>query len=101
MILNTKLKAPTALQNPDYTQLHTVGCKFLSGVHGNQSGDPRKAGRVIVDIVKGEGSAIGRKCPDTIILGEDAMKDIRRKCKSVVQLLDDVEWRDVLVDVRL
>lgn len=101
MITNSKIKSPTLLNNHDYLKFHTIAKQELSKVHGKQPGDPRKAGRIIVDIVRGEGCAIGRRWPDTIVLGEDAVKDIKRKCEAMLACVNDVEWRDVLADVTL
>ncbi|GJJ11668.1 hypothetical protein Clacol_005904 [Clathrus columnatus] len=100
MILNSTIKPANSLINPDYQKFHTIASKVLSGVHGKQPGDPRKAGRVIVDIVRGEGHAFGKmKWPDTIFLGDDAVKDVRKKCEAVLACLDDEEWCHVLKDV--
>ncbi|KAG0702630.1 hypothetical protein DFH29DRAFT_1079385 [Suillus ampliporus] len=66
---------------------------------GSQPGDPMKAMKVVVDVVRREGVAAGREWPLYLVLGEDAESDIRNKCATMVKHLD--EWQDVIRDVNL
>jgi len=94
MITNSELKPGNQVQ-PDYLQYHLECAKVLSRLNGCQPGDPQKAVNVIVDVVRGEGCAVGKKWPNCLVLGEDAENDIRLKCLQVLKRLDDIEWRDV------
>ncbi|KAJ8582665.1 hypothetical protein M405DRAFT_749909, partial [Rhizopogon salebrosus TDB-379] len=67
--------------------------------HGKQPGDPMKAMKVVVDIVRGEGVAVGREWPLYLVLGEDAERDVRNKCTKILKHLD--EWQDVIRDVNV
>lgn len=49
---------------------------------------------VVVDVVRGEGVARGRRWPGTLVLGADAEGDVRGKCGQWAEGLD--EWRDVV-----
>ncbi|KIJ48585.1 hypothetical protein M422DRAFT_145622, partial [Sphaerobolus stellatus SS14] len=60
-----------------------------------QPRDPQKAVKIIADIVRGQGCAVGKRWPDVIVLGEDAGNDIRSRCQQVLARLDDTEWEDV------
>ena len=98
MILNSQLKPASAVQ-PDYVSYHLLCAKVLASVHGRQPGDPQKAVEIILDIIRGEGCAAGKRWPDVLVLGEDAENDIRARCHQVLARLDDTEWRDVRREV--
>ncbi|KAG1874809.1 hypothetical protein F4604DRAFT_1680714 [Suillus subluteus] len=68
-------------------------------IPGRQPGDPMKAMKFVVDVVRGEGVAVGREWPLYLALGEDAERDIRNKCMMMLKHLD--EWQDVIRDVNL
>ncbi|KAF8521583.1 short-chain oxidoreductase [Hysterangium stoloniferum] len=95
MITNSELKLGNMVVS-QYLPFHLLCAKALAGVHGCQPGDPRKAVDVIVDVVRGEGCAVGKRWPDLLVLGEDAEEDIRSKCQQVLARLDDAEWRDIV-----
>jgi len=43
---------------------------------------------VVVDVVRGEGTATGRPFPLWLALGADAVRDIRNKATRIVESLD-------------
>ncbi|KAJ7266870.1 hypothetical protein B0H12DRAFT_1098518 [Mycena haematopus] len=61
---------------------------------GNQVGDPDKAMDAVVDVVRGEGAARGKPWPRYLMLGKEADRDIRAKCKVMTDHLD--EWKEVV-----
>ncbi|KZT18414.1 NAD(P)-binding protein [Neolentinus lepideus HHB14362 ss-1] len=67
---------------------------FWRTVPGKQPGDPDKASIAIVDVVRGEGQAAGKKMPLWLVLGKDAETNIRDKVSRVLENLD--EWVDVV-----
>ncbi|KAH7890523.1 hypothetical protein F5I97DRAFT_39389 [Phlebopus sp. FC_14] len=82
---------------PEYDEerIDTVASWGL--VAGKQPGDPEKAMNAVVDIVRGEGCAVGREWPLYLVLGKDADKDVRHKCARMMRHLD--EWGDVVSGV--
>ncbi|OAX35350.1 NAD(P)-binding protein [Rhizopogon vinicolor AM-OR11-026] len=84
---------------PDYDDIRASANAMWGSIHGKQPGDPVKAMKIIVDVVKGEGVAVGREWPLYLILGEDAERDVRNKCAKILGHLD--EWQDVIRDVNL
>lgn len=83
---------------PDYDDVRADAPKWAAS-HGKQPGDPMKAMKVVVDIVRGEGVAVGREWPLYLVLGEDAERDVRNKCTKILKHLD--EWQDVIRDVNV
>jgi hypothetical protein len=54
---------------------------------------------VLVDVVKGEGVAKGRAWPLYLVLGEDAVADVKAKCASMLDSLN--AWQDIAGLVRI
>ncbi|KAH7912899.1 hypothetical protein BJ138DRAFT_1134454 [Hygrophoropsis aurantiaca] len=84
---------------PENDQLRAKGQVIFNSVAGTQPGDPNKAVKVIVDVVRGEGVAAGREWPLYLVLGNDAERDIRLKIGKMLKHLDD--WSDVVRGVDL
>ncbi|KAG1874810.1 hypothetical protein F4604DRAFT_721095 [Suillus subluteus] len=84
---------------PDYDETRTKAEARHEATPGNQPGDPMKAMKFVVDVVRGEGVAAGREWPLYLVLGEDAERDVRNKCMMMLKHLD--EWQDVIRDVNL
>ncbi len=59
-----------------------------------QPGDPEKFAGVIVDVVRGEGSAFGKPFPLSLPLGSDAYGTIKEVCENMTEQLG--EWKDVI-----
>ncbi|KAK3693534.1 hypothetical protein B0T22DRAFT_42496 [Podospora appendiculata] len=55
---------------------------------GKQPGSVEKSAELIVDVLTGEGVAAGRPVPVRLVLGEDAVEAVRRKCKETLELLE-------------
>ena len=77
----------------DYDNMRKPVVARIKAVPGTEKGDPVKAMRAIVDVVRGEGVAKGRAWPGLLILGEDADADVRAKLQKTEQTLD--AWADV------
>ncbi|KAG1856329.1 hypothetical protein DFJ58DRAFT_784537 [Suillus subalutaceus] len=84
---------------PDYDETRAETAVRYGAIPGRQPGDPMKAMKFVVDVVRGEGVAAGREWPLYLALGEDAERDIRNKCMVMLKHLD--EWQDVIRDVNL
>ncbi|KAF8510280.1 hypothetical protein JB92DRAFT_2941491 [Gautieria morchelliformis] len=82
---------------PEYEHIHSGVRKYLDNTNGTQTGDPKKAAAVILDVVKGEGVARGRPWTGTLFLGSDAVRDVRAKCEATLKLLED--WSDVTISI--
>lgn len=88
---------PTFKDNPihDYNEMrHKNELKQIGfAANGVGNGDPAKAMDILVDVVSGEGLAKGRAWPLYLIVGEDAEHDVRQKCTTMLNVLD--EWSDI------
>ncbi|KAJ7634679.1 hypothetical protein FB45DRAFT_471841 [Roridomyces roridus] len=86
-------------QNPieAYDDLRRENIDWYAARDGNQEGDPDKAMEAVVDVVRGEGRAAGKPWPEFLLLGKDADRDVRAKCKVMTDHLD--EWSEVVKSV--
>ena len=64
-------------------------------MHGNEPGDSVKAGKVVVDLVRGEGAADGRELPTLIPLGPDTLDVIDGVTNEYTKTRS--EWKNVIV----
>ena len=60
---------------------------------GKQRGDPVKMVMRVIDVVKGTGFAEGRSMPETLPMGNDAVRAIRQKCERTLRNLQ--YWEDM------
>jgi hypothetical protein len=68
--------------------------QYLDTTNGRQTGDPKKAATVIIDVVQSEGMAQNRKLDGTLFLGSDASRDVKARCERTLRNLE--EWHDVV-----
>ncbi|EKM60033.1 uncharacterized protein PHACADRAFT_250900 [Phanerochaete carnosa HHB-10118-sp] len=78
---------------PAYDMIREKGRARFNSISGYERGDPAKAMELLVDVVRGEGSARGREWPMWLFMGQDAYRDVRGKCDAVLRTLD--AWEDV------
>jgi NAD(P)-dependent dehydrogenase (short-subunit alcohol dehydrogenase family) len=78
---------------PDYDMLRHASAKRFHSISGTEKGDPAKAAEAIVDVVRGEGMAKGRRWPLYLFLGNDCEDAVKAKTAKVLAVLD--EWKDV------
>ncbi|KAJ3999210.1 hypothetical protein F5050DRAFT_1041619 [Lentinula boryana] len=79
---------------PEYDFLREKALAGAGSLHGNQPGDPVKAVELVVDVVRGEGKAKGRKFPRYLPLGSNAGQAIREKTEMMKSVLE--EWGDII-----
>jgi hypothetical protein len=78
----------------DYAEMDAYVAKLLSGIDMNQPGDPKKAVKIMVDIVRGEGVGSQKTIPARLPLGRDVLQVIRKKCRDTLAICD--EWDQVI-----
>ncbi|THH32517.1 hypothetical protein EUX98_g1704 [Antrodiella citrinella] len=83
----------------DYKEQRLASMAVADAMNGHQIGDPQRAVEVMIDIVKSEGQAAGRKPPPFVGLGSDAYTMIRDACNGALQTLED--WKDVITSTDL
>ena len=90
---------PFNTSNPisDYDDLRNMACARYLQIPGNEPGNPVKAMEALVDVVRGEGCAEGKKWPAILPLGIDAEADMRSKWDTFMNVLG--EWGDVVRSV--
>ncbi len=79
---------------PDYAEKSKAFLKMLEGEDMAQPGDPEKGIKVVIDLVRKEGCAVGREVPFRLPLGADCYDDIKEKCEETLKLLRD--WQHVI-----
>ena len=79
---------------PDYQEIDTQTHAYVTGLCGKEPGDPKTAVKVILDLVKREGSAKDRDVPFRMPLGSDCLQIMRAKCGETLKVCD--EWEDVI-----
>ena len=66
---------------------------------GNEPGDPVKGTEIMVDVIRGEGIAMGRPFPTLLPLGIDCFETIRSITQDTLKNLD--EWKDIIISTDL
>ncbi|KAF5310145.1 hypothetical protein D9619_010395 [Psilocybe cf. subviscida] len=62
--------------------------------NGAQRGDPVRGTNAVIDIIKGEGLAVGKKIPvNGFAIGVDTYEIVKKSCEDVLERLE--EWKDV------
>lgn len=87
------MKATARSHIPDYANMLDEKMEGLAKEDRAQPGDPEKLVRVVVDLVRREGVAEGKKVPLRIPLGEDCFTDVKAKCEETLKVLED--WESV------
>ncbi|TFY71380.1 hypothetical protein EVG20_g1624 [Dentipellis fragilis] len=77
----------------DYDEACGAAAAALAAYDGKQPGDPIKGIKVMVDLIRGEGVAAGRKVPHTIQFGSDTLKTVKDFCAETTGRIE--EWGDV------
>ncbi|PPQ72404.1 hypothetical protein CVT26_003797 [Gymnopilus dilepis] len=91
--LQSTQRAPKVSRIADYQETSERVETGLQKYNGNQPGNPLKGVEVIVDVVRGEGSAKGKEFPLFVGLGSDFYTVARQE---TAKTLDNLEaWKDV------
>ncbi|KAL2128019.1 hypothetical protein VTI74DRAFT_9839 [Chaetomium olivicolor] len=64
-------------------------------IDGNERGDVQKGVELMVDVIRGEGCASGRKIPPRLPIGDDAVRVIEGTCHNMLKVID--AWRSDVV----
>jgi NAD(P)-dependent dehydrogenase (short-subunit alcohol dehydrogenase family) len=90
--MNSQRRVGTPL--PGYENVHAGIDAMIESVARVPKSDPMFGMNVLVDVVRGEGRAAGRKSlPLWLFLGEDCMHDVRARLNNMGSIMD--EWEDV------
>jgi hypothetical protein len=95
-IFRTKMNAQRRVGAPlpGYETVHAGIDAMIESVASVPKNDPKLGMDVLVDVVRGEGRAAGRKSwPLWLFLGEDCMHDVRTRLNNMGSILD--EWEAV------
>ncbi|KAF2691399.1 NAD(P)-binding protein [Lentithecium fluviatile CBS 122367] len=88
--MHTHTRTPSSTI-PDYATMLDAKMEGLANEDGAQLGDPEKLAEVVVDLVKGNGVAKGRRVPLRVALGTDCVDGIKEKCEETLRELGDWE----------
>ncbi|KAA1475328.1 NAD(P)-binding protein [Dentipellis sp. KUC8613] len=77
----------------DYDEVCGAVAAALVAYDGKQPSDPVKGIKIMVDLIRGEGIAEGRKVPHTIQFGSDTLKTVKEFCAETTSRIE--EWGDV------
>lgn len=92
-MLSPAQKKVVVAEIADYKGLVAAWTEKGRGMDGNQPGDPVRAVRVMVDVLKGEGVAAGKKRPTRLVLGTDAVEIVGEVCNETLRGIE--AWKDV------
>ena len=87
--------APTAQPLDAYAGHRAAMGGLAQALIGNERGDVKKGVELMVDVIRGEGLASGRKIPLRLPIGEDAVRVVEGTCKNALKVID--VWRDDVV----
>ncbi|KAK4156060.1 hypothetical protein C8A00DRAFT_41437 [Chaetomidium leptoderma] len=87
--------APTGLPLEAYAGHRAAMAAVAVETDGNERGDARKGVELMVDVIRGEGCASGRKLPPRLPIGEDAVRVIEGTCRNMLKVID--VWRSHVV----
>lgn len=80
----------------DYKEIHEAMIAGIQQVNGNQPGDPRRATELIVDVIRQEGTAVGKEIPYRLPLGPVGLEQLRNKCLATLKILE--EWETQIIE---
>lgn len=92
-LLSPDPAADSTVEVPEYADINAVMRKHFGLTAGKETGNPTKAAKVIVDVVRQEGVAVGLSETPSLFLGSEAVRDAKAKCEGVLKVLE--EWGDV------
>ncbi|KAF9005044.1 hypothetical protein BDQ17DRAFT_1240690 [Cyathus striatus] len=90
-VLDKRIKWHSRL--PEYREHGDRANAELLSYSGYQKGDPVRGVNAIIDVVRGEGPAEGRKPPAVFSLGVDCYETVKGHCEKTLERLE--EWKDV------
>ncbi|KAE8448642.1 hypothetical protein EG329_009067 [Mollisiaceae sp. DMI_Dod_QoI] len=93
-VLSSSAKESQLVGDPDYGEFVESIQAGLKESDGKQKGDPKKGVKIMVDVVKGEGVALGRTMPKRMPLGKGCLETVRRKCLETLEVCE--EWEQVI-----
>ena len=91
---NIKAENDPASAIADYAELNSIVTKFVQQMNNNQPGDPKKAVKIMIDVVKGEGVAEGKTVPERLPIGSDIVEKLRVKFADHLEVCE--EWGSVI-----
>ncbi|KAF8862565.1 putative short-chain oxidoreductase [Acephala macrosclerotiorum] len=85
-----KFSVPTI---PDYFPMLEEYVKTVAKIDGHQPGDPALGVKRMVDVLRGEGEAKGKKLPLRMPIGGDAVELVKGRCEETLKVIQ--EWEDL------
>jgi NAD(P)-dependent dehydrogenase (short-subunit alcohol dehydrogenase family) len=92
--LTSDHRSPHASRIADYAEINKKADDALQAYNGKQPGDPKKFVQFMIDVVRGEGVAEGKKVPVTLAVGSDCYRTIKAVCGETESVLED--WKDAI-----
>ncbi|KAF5310146.1 hypothetical protein D9619_010394 [Psilocybe cf. subviscida] len=87
-------KIERTINIPDYKEAGEAHDAMRKSFDGAQRGDPVRGSNAIIDIIKGEGLAAGKKIPvNGFAIGVDAYGTVKKSAEDVLERLE--EWKEV------
>ena len=77
----------------DYAAVMAKMAEVVPSMGTDQPGDPERLVKAIIDVVKGEGLAVGKPKPHIVPLGSDSLLTVREYAKSLLRTCDT--WEEV------
>lgn len=93
-VLAAGAKPSKLAEDPDYADLAAEIQRDLIESDGKQNGDPKKAVKRMIAVIRGEGMALGKEMPKRMPLGKDSLSFMREKCEATLRIC--AEWSEVI-----
>ncbi|TFK69342.1 NAD(P)-binding protein [Pluteus cervinus] len=93
--LSSDHRAPQISRIPDYQEMTDKANASLAAYNGRQPGDPQKGVNVILDVIRGEGVAVGKPFPSSLQLGSDCYRIVKEEQEKTLTSLE--LWKDVSI----
>ena len=93
-ILNAGRLQYSARSIDDYNDTMNRFHSIIDYLNNQQPGGPKKAVKVVVDVIKGEGVAVDKATPERLSLGTDMLGYVQNKCEETLACCR--EWDAVI-----
>ncbi|KAH9204068.1 putative short-chain oxidoreductase [Leptodontidium sp. 2 PMI_412] len=98
-LLSDKNSSLIPTKFPEYEPVTRAMYDTFRSYNGKQPGDPEKGVARILDVIRQEGLASGKGIPMRLILGPDAVSEVRKKCLDTLDLVK--EWEELSTSTNL
>lgn len=94
LLLSEENRTDSSSHIPDYAEMTSKHFAILSAASQKQPGDVQKGVKIMVDLVRKEGVAEGKKVPFRFPIGTDCYEEVKEKLNELLETME--EWKTVI-----